>query len=59
MPYLRMDIHQLRTLIINSITASVALALTLNRCRNRELQPRPWPDAETAPLVENIIPARN
>lgn len=54
-----MNIHLLRTLIINSVTASVAIALARNRHRNPDLQPRRWPDVEPAPSVEIIIPARN
>jgi glycosyltransferase involved in cell wall biosynthesis len=54
-----MDIHLLRTLIINSVTVSVAAAFALNRRRNPELVPRPWPAGVPAPFVEIIIPARN
>ena len=59
MPRFGMDIHLLRTLIINGITGSVALGLILNRLRNRELQPQSWREDVTAPLVEIIIPVRN
>jgi chlorobactene glucosyltransferase len=59
MPRFRMDIHLLRTLIINAITTGVALGLVLNRRRNSELVPRPWPRHDSAPFVEIIIPARN
>lgn len=59
MPKFQLNIHVLRTAIINVITVSVALGLLLNRRRNRELQPRSWPSGKTAPLIEIIIPARN
>src|SRR6476660_6710292 len=55
----RVDIHLVRTLIINSVTTTVALALIRNRRRNPELVPRAWPDAGLAPFVDIIIPARN
>ncbi|MEO8286777.1 MAG: glycosyltransferase [Chloroflexota bacterium] len=54
-----MDIHLLRTFIINSITAGVTIGLALNRLRNRELMSQPWPVGQRAPMVEVIIPARN
>ena len=54
-----LDIHLLRSIIINSITAGVALGLALNRRRNPELQPVPWPANRDAPFIEIIIPARD
>jgi chlorobactene glucosyltransferase len=55
----RLNIHLLRTLIINGVTISVAAAFASNRRRNPELAPRPWSPTEPAPFVEIIIPARN
>ncbi|HEX8600221.1 MAG TPA: glycosyltransferase [Chloroflexia bacterium] len=55
----RIRLDELRALIINGITASVALALTANVLRNREIEPRPWKEGTTAPLIEIIVPARN
>lgn len=57
--YLRPDIHLLRSAIITSITTSVGLGLFLNRKRNPEIQPCPWPLDKIAPFVEVIIPARD
>ncbi len=58
-----MNVHLLRTLIINTISAAVALGLAANRRKNRDIEPRPWPaGAEAgaqAPFVQIIIPARN
>jgi len=59
MPRIKLDIHLLRTLIINAVTGGVALGLALNRRNNREIEPQPWPPNSTAPFVEIIIPARN
>ncbi len=57
--YLRPDIHLLRSVIVNSITAGVALGLFLNRRRNPELEAAVWPGVGEAPFVEIIIPARD
>jgi chlorobactene glucosyltransferase len=53
------DLHLLRTFIINGVNGGVALGLILNRRRNPELRPTPWPAGRQAPFVEIIIPARN
>src|SRR6266487_1659391 len=37
-----MNIHTLRTIIINAITLSVAIGLRQNRRRNHEISPEPW-----------------
>ncbi len=55
----RFNIHALRTLIINVITASVALGFAANRRRNRDLEVRLWPSGREAPFVQIIIPARD
>jgi chlorobactene glucosyltransferase len=55
----RTDIHLLRTVIINAITAGVAAGLFLNLRRNPDIPPGEWPDGEAAPRLEVIIPARN
>ena len=55
----KLDILLIRTIIINSITACVALGLMLNRRRNPRISLREWPPEKTAPLVEIIIPARD
>lgn len=57
--YLKMNIHLLRTLIINAITGGVAIGLALNRRNNHEVEARAWPQDTTAPFVEIIIPVRN
>ncbi|MDQ3705317.1 MAG: glycosyltransferase [Chloroflexota bacterium] len=54
-----LQLDELRALIINGITASVALGLTANVLRNREIEPRPWQEGTPAPLIEIIVPARN
>jgi chlorobactene glucosyltransferase len=59
MPRIKLDIHLLRTLIINAVTGGVAIGLALNRRNNREIEPRSWPQERPAPFVEIIIPARN
>jgi chlorobactene glucosyltransferase len=59
MPRIRLDIHLVRTLIINAVTGGVAFGLALNRRNNREIEPQPWPSDRPAPFVEIIIPARN
>ncbi|MBF6613919.1 MAG: glycosyltransferase [Chloroflexi bacterium] len=53
------SIHLLRSLIINVITAGVALGLALNRRNNREIEERAWPSGRRAPFVQVIAPARN
>jgi chlorobactene glucosyltransferase len=58
-PYFTPDIHLLRSAIITSITTSVALGLFLNRKRNPDLVPTPWPDAIYAPFIDIIIPSRD
>ncbi|MDQ5823501.1 MAG: glycosyltransferase [Chloroflexota bacterium] len=55
----RLQLHELRALIINGITASVAVGLSANVLRNREIEPRPWKDGTAAPLIEVLVPARN
>src|SRR4051812_49043198 len=54
-----LNIHLLRTLIINIITLVVALALRQNRLRNVDIAPRAWPQGVEAPYVQVIIPARD
>lgn len=54
-----LTLHELRTLIVNGITAAVAFGLLANLRRNREIEPQSWPGGVEAPLVEIIIPARN
>ncbi len=53
------SIHLLRSLIINAITAGVALGLALNRRNNLEIVKRAWPSGRRAPFVQVIAPARN
>lgn len=53
------NIHVLRTLIINAVTFSVVLGLAANRRRNRDLAVRRWPAGREAPVVNIIISARN
>lgn len=55
----RLDLEELRTLIINCITGAVALGLAANVLRNREVELRPWTQTEPAPFVDIIVPARN
>ncbi|HYP19041.1 MAG TPA: glycosyltransferase [Chloroflexia bacterium] len=55
----RLDLEELRTLIINCITGAVALGLAANVLRNREVELRPWAQTEPAPFVDIIVPARN
>ena len=54
-----LDLEELRTLVINGITAAVSLALAANVLRNREIEARLWPHAATAPFIEIVVPARN
>jgi chlorobactene glucosyltransferase len=53
------DIHPLRTVIINAITAGVAFGLARNRLSHPPLMPVTWPGHKPAPRVEIIVPARN
>ena len=53
------DIHPLRTAIINAITAGVAFGLARNRLSHLPLVPVTWPGQMLAPRVEIIVPARN
>ncbi|HUP27484.1 MAG TPA: glycosyltransferase, partial [Chloroflexia bacterium] len=53
------NIHLLRTLIINSVTAAVGLGLLANRRRNPEIVPTPSTDLAECPTVAIIVPARN
>ena len=53
------DVHLLRTLIVNIITLSVAVALRRNRRNNPEIPTRGWPAGSEAPYVQVIVPARN
>lgn len=53
------NIHLLRTIIVNLITALVAAGLAVNRRKNRDLVPQPWQSEREAPHVGIIIPARN
>ncbi|MDQ3928292.1 MAG: glycosyltransferase, partial [Chloroflexota bacterium] len=55
----RLELYELRTFIINGITASVSFALAANVLKNREIAPRPWQPGSLAPRVEIIVPARN
>jgi chlorobactene glucosyltransferase len=55
----RFSVNWLRTLVINIITASVAMGLARNRRRNRELPEIEWPEGQPAPFVQVIVPARN
>lgn len=58
-PLPRIDIHLLRTLIVNAITLSVAAGLALNRRNNSDIRVSRWAGDEDAPFVSIIIPARN
>ncbi len=54
------DIHLLRTLIVNAITFSVAAGLAFNRRNNPDISVSRWTGAEEdAPFVSIIIPTRN
>ncbi len=53
------DILPVRTVVINLITAGVALGLFLNRRRNSKILLREWPAGKVAPFIEIIIPARD
>lgn len=55
----KLDILPLRTVVINLITAGIALGLALNRRRNRAVPLREWPVGKAAPFVEIIIPVRD
>jgi chlorobactene glucosyltransferase len=55
----RLDLDELRTLIVNGITGMVAFGLAVTVLKNREIEPRPWPANAPAPFIETIIPARN
>ncbi|MEA2575568.1 MAG: hypothetical protein QOH93_2866 [Chloroflexia bacterium] len=59
MKYARLQLYELRTLVINGITAGVAYGLASNVLKNRNIKARPWPDDSLAPHVEIIVPARN
>jgi chlorobactene glucosyltransferase len=53
------DIHLLRTLIINAVTLGVAAGLALNRRNNPDISVSRWAGDKDAPFVSIIIPARN
>lgn len=55
-----MNFYLRQSIITNIITAAVGAGLALNRRRNLDIEPRPWPDeAEAAPYVQVIMPLRN
>ncbi|HYP40412.1 MAG TPA: glycosyltransferase [Chloroflexia bacterium] len=58
-PLPKIDIHLLRTLIVNVITLGVAAGLALNRRNNSDISVSRWTGGEDAPFVSIIIPARN
>jgi chlorobactene glucosyltransferase len=58
-PLPKINIHLLRTLIINAITLGVAAGLALNRRNNPDISVSRWAGDEDAPFVSIIIPARN
>jgi chlorobactene glucosyltransferase len=58
-PLPKIDIHLLRTFIINAITLGVAAGLALNRRNNPDISVSRWAGGEDVPFVSIIIPARN
>lgn len=52
-------IHIIRTAIINGVTLAVGAGLWLNGRNNREIELRTWPEKQSAPYVQVIVPVRN
>lgn len=55
----RASLYILRTLIINGITAGVAIGLAANRRRNHDIPAMHWTAEQEAPFVSVVIPVRD